>query len=241
MDPNPLFQLIELEDRIQYRTPAGPDESEFVYLPGRLPVLLSAPHGAAHQRQDRLKKEDEFTAALACWVAAQTGAQALYVHRQTSVDHSYHRDTLYKQFLAGLARQKKIHFVLDLHGASRRHPFGIALGTANGTSCTPGQRAVILAAFARHNFSPQGERCNLLDIDQAFPGGGGVRQETITAFSSRVLGVPAIQLEINAQMRIVTRPAHDAKSASSHSEPALILRLLDTLIDLTLSLADLSG
>jgi hypothetical protein len=233
-----LRELVELENQVLYRTPPGPGEKEFIYRPGHLPVLLSAPHGAAHLRQGRLKREDEFTAALACWVAAKTGAQALYVHRQTHADHNYDRNTTYKLFMADLVREKKIQFVIDLHGASGRHPFGIALGTANGTSCTPKQRQQIIAILAYNGYSPLGEQCSRLDIDLAFPGGGGLRQETITAFCCRELGISAVQIEINAHMRILHRSYPESQSAGHHSDPALVFRLLNTLVDLTVNLAN---
>jgi len=55
-----LLHLLEiLEKGISFRQLPAPGKVEFAYQPGSLPVLVTAPHGAAHYRNGRWKDEDE--------------------------------------------------------------------------------------------------------------------------------------------------------------------------------------
>ena len=51
-------------------------EDYFEIIEGKIPVLLSAPHGAKHYRNGSFKEEDEYTASLAIKLGKITGAYA---------------------------------------------------------------------------------------------------------------------------------------------------------------------
>ncbi len=226
-----LEQLVQLESDVRYQAPPDQGEPEFRYEPGSLPVLLSAPHGAAHTRNGRMKEEDGFTAGFARLVARLAGAHVLYVRRQSATDPNYHTDAPYKKYLEEIVRSRSIQFVMDIHGAGSRHGFGIALGTMSGRSC-PRQYPLILETLARHGFTPEGKRLERLDLDQLFTGGGGRRQETVTRYCHDVAGVSAAQFELNPHLRIV-----HLHSSSTYPEPfigdeEMILRAVETFVDL---------
>jgi hypothetical protein len=104
--PDLLARLAELEADIHYKTPPPAGERDFGYAFGRLPILLSAPHGAAHQRNGRLKAEDDFTAGMVRLVAEQTGA-----HPSTyslSSGRQILTAAALQQFLAGIVRRYRI-------------------------------------------------------------------------------------------------------------------------------------
>jgi hypothetical protein len=232
-----LQRLLELESEIVYRSGPLPGEMDFCYQPGKLPLLITAPHGAAHCRAGRLKDEDEFTSGMARLVAEKTGAQTLYVNFQSENDHNYDRETPFKEMIRSLAGEGKVHFVLDLHGASDRHPFGIALGMMGGISC-PAQADTILAVLADYGYSPGASNINHLDVDNHFKGGGGPRQETITQFSVSQLSIPAAQLELNAKLRIVYRGADNQHRAPYSGNPENIYRTIQMLITLVNQLSE---
>ena len=115
----------------------------FTYQPGTIPVLLSAPHGAAHRRNGRLKVEDEYTAAFVRLVAAETGSHIIYTRYQSDTDPNWDRQTPYKEQLRQIIREHQIAFVLDIHGMSNRHKIGLAVGTINGRSCPRHESCIV--------------------------------------------------------------------------------------------------
>lgn len=199
-----IDRLVALETEVHYYEPPPAGEPEFTYTAGRLPVLLSAPHGATHTRNGRVKAEDEFTSSFARLVAERTGAHVLYTHHQSDTDPNYARHAPYKVYLKQLVKAAGIRFVLDIHGAAPRRDFGVALGTMNGRTCSPRQRNLIIQTLGAHGFKQKGtnlHRLDRLDVDQTFP--GGERQHTVTHYVSQNLNVPAAQFEINAYLRTV--------------------------------------
>ena len=233
--PDLLARLAELEADLHYKTPPPAGERDFGYAFGRLPILLSAPHGAAHQRNGRLKAEDDFTAGMVRLVAEQTGAHALYLRSRSSVDANFDGGVPYKQFLAGIVRRYRIRFVLDVHGAAAYRDFGLALGTLNGASC-PHERALILSVLDQYGIREDAPWLRRLDLDDTFSGMGGAGQETITRFVSQRLRVPAAQLEINAHLRVPRRQPDASERDPFQGDPAGIERTLKILAALVRAL-----
>src|SRR5271157_643571 len=233
-----LKRLVELEADIEYQIPAAIGQPEFGYIPGRMPVLLSAPHGAVHQRiAYESKDEDEYTAGLVRLLAELTGAHALYARNRSTSDPNVHQDIPYKQKMREVIEQDGIRFVLDLHGASDpKNKFGIALGTIGGKSC-PRQRPLILSVLAKHGFSPDARGRDNLDVDKAFKGAGGAERETITRYASQVLHVPAAQFELFADLRIVQRRPAASKPLPFNGDQQRILRVIAAFTDLIDALA----
>ena len=230
---NLLKRLVELESDIEYQLPPADGQLEFSYIPGRIAVLLSAPHGAAHRRKSyEYKDEDEYTAGLVRLLAELTGAHALYARNRSGSDPNVHEHTPYKQKMRQIISQSDIRFVLDLHGASDpKYTFGIALGTIDGKSC-PAQRPLILSVLAKHGFSPQAGGRDNLDVDKKFKGAGAAERETITRYASQVLHVPAAQFELCQDVRIVERRASASKSQPFQGDPQRILRVIETFTEM---------
>jgi hypothetical protein len=225
-----VARLVDLEADVSYNALAAPGESEFRHVPGRVPVLISAPHGAAHTRLGQAKDEDEYTAGLARLVAELTGAHVFYARRRSLTDPNWDAGAPYKLRLAEIVRLTRIDFILDLHGAADRRPFGLALGTLSGRSCA-GQLPAIIRALERSGFSRDGQGMARLDVDGAFTANGKTGQETVTRFAWSTLGVPAAQLEINESLRGAglpsgapadTLPGLAAKDALARTVDALV-------------------
>lgn len=218
-----LEGLVRLESEISYRVPPPPGAYEFDYLPGNIPVLLSAPHAARHLRQGELKDEDEYTAAIAKLVAEFTGAHVLYATHQSGTDPNRYPGVPYKQKLMTITQAVPVGFVLDIHGAAHRRPFGLALGTMHGQSC-PQQRQLILDTLADYGFAPHLSGLASVDVDHAFPAAGSEQVETVTRYVWQELHIPAAQLEINAALRIVVRKADASLPKPYQGDPSYIER-----------------
>ncbi len=168
----------------------------FGYVKGSIPVLISAPHGAKHYRTCKKfwKAEDAYTSALAIELGRLTGAHVLYLKNKAPEDPNNDVHTKYKDFLARVARDNGIKFVIDLHGAGADRPFKVDVGTMsnrNGMSSCPTFRSDIISAF--RNFED-----HLFNRRFRARGPG-----TITYFAKHTLGIEAAQIEINARYRMI--------------------------------------
>lgn len=205
--------LAALEADVTYRRPPAAGQQPFRHEPGRRPLLISAPHGAAHRRDDRYKQEDEFTAAFARLVAQRVGAHALYAYALSESDPNWDRESPYKDALRRLVADHGIRFVIDIHGMSDRHHFGIAIGTMCGASCRRRHEALIAATLSSAGFieatAQEVRGYPALRCDRfVFNHGrftGGMSHHTVTRYAIEELGIHAAQFELCATLRAVGR------------------------------------
>ena len=229
-----LARLKELESDVRYQECPKDDEPEFQYVPGEVPILISAPHGAVHTRAGKLKEEDEFTAGIARLVAELTNTHVLYARRISGTDPNWDSDAPYKERLRKIVEDAKIRFVLDLHGASARWKFGIALGTMNGDSC-PDHHEQIIQRLENCGFGANGSGLDRLDVDNEFTGKGMPDQNTVIRFAWEELGTPAAQVELHASLRIVERRSDASQEQPFEGEASKIEKVICALAGLVRS------
>lgn len=221
MDDGWFDDLVALERSIIAYDDQLPAEegNGLAILPGRVPVLVSAPHATRHWRKAAWKREDEYTAAIAHWLHDTAGVHALYpTHRINPDPHDDADLGHYKAALTELVRQHNIRLVLDLHGARGDRDFALALGTIYGQTCAA-YEATIVEAFAAVDFVQDGRGSSLDRLAINPPRyAGGAQMPTVTRYTWQMLGIPAAQLEINAWARIVER-LPDAYEAQHGSAP----------------------
>ncbi|WP_420643286.1 hypothetical protein [Candidatus Leptofilum sp.] len=206
-----LNRLLELETAVAHKTVAPTGKRPFAHQAGNLPVLISAPHATVHQRQHRLKREEGFTGALAQLVAETTGAHALYCRYQSADDPNWDAHSPYKRQLQKIVHAHNIQFVLDLHGMSNRHKIGVALGSMNGRSCPNHEPAIVTAVAKQFTQTDEATAASFLRLHwnhfvlnhSRFT--GGLANHTVTRFASQTLGIPAVQIELCAAVRVVRK------------------------------------
>ena len=238
-----LHRLQELETAVSYTTLAPAGEASFTYQPGDVPILISAPHATVHLRCQRLKGEEEFTGALAQFLAEKTGVHALYSHYRSLGDPNWDRHSPYKQRLQEIVQSNDIRFVLDLHGMSNKYKIGLALGTMNGRSC-PNYEPLILKTVAKQlrlTSQVDAKKFSELHWDHFVLNHsrftGGLANYTITRFASQQLGVPALQIELCATARVVERRPLDKWPKPFRGQPEAIeqtVNLLQALVNTVL-------
>lgn len=231
-----LERLIALESETGYQTDPAPGEDSFLCVPGSLPVLLSAPHGAAHWRAVRFKEEDEYTAGLVRLIGEITGAHVICANRRSSTDPNADMDAPYKAALKEIVRQHNPKIVLDIHGCKPENGFGIALGTMKGASC-PRHRPVILQILHERGFSESRSGLAGLNVDKKYPALGEDSREPVTRFAWEKLGLPAAQFEVNAHLRVVQRLSGASTPEPFTGDPQGILHMIATLTALVKALA----
>ena len=191
--------------------PAGVEEA-FLYLPGRLPVLFSAPHAVRHMRQGKAKPSDTFTGTLAVLLNYLGSCNVLVNRRNYGGDPNFDRVCEYKQSLLNILNERCIEVVLDLHGATEKHGFAIDAGTLRGRSLGDRPELLLSLEDCLQSYGITG-----LSRDY-FP---AAKQHTVTRFVCENTDIPAIQLEISRKYR---RP---------YEKPAEFCRLLAALLEFT--------
>jgi len=183
----------------------------FRYFAGDLPVLLSAPHSVRHIRHKRIKPSDEFTGSIICMLNKLTGCHGLAVAKLYGGDPNFDDKCIYKDFLKNLTATANLRLIIDVHGASREHDFDIDIGTIKGKSLLGRNRIQTLLKEAMEYYG-----INKISENRFSVSG----QNTITAYASQNLGIPAVQLEINKRFRV------------PHQNPQDYCRVVGALSDL---------
>lgn len=240
-----LDRLVALEADVTYREPPADGRQPFRHEPGALPVLISAPHGAAHRRDGRYKREDEYTVAFARLLAERAGAHVLYTYALSESDPNFDRESPYKTALAELIARHDIRFVVDIHGMSDRHKFGIAVGTMCGASCRRRHEALVVETLAAADFTEatakEAREFHALRWDRFVVNHGrftgGLTSHTVTRFAAEELGVHAAQFELCASLRIVRRRGTLEWPGDFRGDPEGIARALATFERLVCALA----
>ena len=214
MESNELpDQILQEIRQIEYNEIKYDEENAAYYgfIQGKIPVLISAPHGAKHfrRRENRWKGEDEYTASLAIELGKLTGAYVIYVKNKTREDPNNDPSSRYKMAVANAVKQYDIKFLLDLHGSHEGRPYKVDVGILSNEvsrgSC-PSFMEIIEEAFS--DFQPKvfNQRFNANDAC------------TMTSFAKNELRIEAAQVEINAKYRIVERKP-DSSRAKAGIEP----------------------
>jgi N-formylglutamate amidohydrolase len=210
--------LIEHERRIAHYDIDPPTlETGIVHVPGTVPLIISAPHSARHQRAGIWKQEEEYTAAFGFALHQQVGASLVYASYQIAPDpHDDGDHNPYKQLLAQMIETTRPKLLIDLHGARGDRDFAYALGTIDGQTFSRYQSA-LLECFRAEGFTDDAP-CSLDRVALNLPRyTGGARLPTITRYVWERHGIPAVQIELNAWVRVVQRfeNATNAKNGTS--------------------------
>jgi hypothetical protein len=233
-----LTPLIDFERSIQYQ---GSSSSGGIAVRiGEVPVLFSAPHACQHKRAGHWKAEDEYTATIAEWLHRLTGAHAIYITRRIDPDpHDDGDENVYKQTLATFVAEHAIELVVDLHGSRASSPFGVALGTMHGITC-PQYETAIIQIFEEAGFLLENAPLERLSINHP-KYTGGLTRPTVTRFAHQILGIAAIQIEINSWLRVLERlpqATHNKIAPSFRGDPELFRRVMAALAQIANSFTE---
>ncbi|MGQ0793258.1 MAG: gamma-glutamylcyclotransferase family protein [Deltaproteobacteria bacterium] len=215
-DPIGFVNRFEAAQRRGYRKFPSDGFHEPIFLRGRIPILIAAPHATAHMRMGELKSEERHTAALAALLHITEGCHALYTNSASEIDPNYSDDSPFKRALAEVAREFGIVAVFDLHGTTQERAEGIYPGVGQGGEFLRGRGFILNALYEAA--SQMGISVGGLHV---FPAS---RQMTVTKFASRGLHTSAMQIEINKRLR---EPARDP--AQFETLVALLRRFVSSL------------
>lgn len=220
---------------VVYDRDAPSTESPIGVLTGTRPILVTAPHSARHWRDGDWKQEDEYTAALAYLLHCLLDVHVVYARYQLTPDpHDDGDHNLFKRALHRLVRIEPVSLALDLHGARGDRDFAVAIGTIGGRTFER-YEAPLIESFVTHGFTLEAATSlDRLAVNLPRYMGGAV-QPTITRYLWEQQGIPAVQIELSAWVRVVARlpSATNAKNSTSpdfRGEPGRILRVASALV-----------
>jgi len=185
-------------------------EDPFLVFPGKLPILVSAPHAVRFYRQKKIKMSDQFTGSIVFLLNKLTGCHAIAATKLYGGDPNIDNPCIYKDKIAEICSRGKVKLILDIHGAAREREFDVDFGTNSGKTLLV---KVSMLKTLEQNFQSFG--LSRISHDYFSP----TAPNTIANYVARELGIPAVQVEINKQYRV---PAQN---------PAGFHRLLGALME----------
>lgn len=233
-----MNKLLEETREIEFEKISYDQESEdyFETQKGDIPILISAPHGARHFRNNKWKEEDEYTSSIAIKLGETTGAHVIYVKNKTTEDSNYIKKSRYKDKVRDIIKNFNIRFLLDIHGVKKSRPFKVCVGTRydkkDKSSC-PSFKDIIETSLMGFQEPPIFNRQNFK----------AKKKETLTSFARNECGIESAQVELNASYRIVERKP-DSSQAMNGKEPFFraeekdILDLFDQLKKMVLRIKE---
>ena len=192
---DPLGFAINFEDtqKYLYRESLTSDSEGSIYIAGDVPLLVTAPHACVHKRMGKLKRQEFYTGALSTMLHSLTGCHALYTNRLMEVDPNYYDNSRFKNKLSEIVSHHGFKCLIDLHGTGPEKEYDIYPGVGVDKEFLLGHGNYLdelVRAAALNEISLGGP--------DVFP---AAKQMTVTKYAARKLGIPAIQLEINRQLR----------------------------------------
>ena len=192
-DPAAFTLNFEKVQRNIYKEKASPGSEDSIYLEGRFPVIVTAPHATAHVRMGKLKRQEFYTGALTALLHNALGCHALYTNALYDIDPNYSDDSPFKERLSEILEGSDIKLLIDLHGTGPGRKADIFPGMGERREFLLGNQNYLDAlanASANHGITIGGE--------DVFP---AAKQLTVSKYAARKLGVPSIQLEIVRELR----------------------------------------
>lgn len=189
-DPLKFAKNFENTHKNYYR---NSNSQSIISIPGNSKILVSAPHATNHVRLSKLKRFEIYTAAISVLLHSYLDVTALYSNSVTDPDPNYYDGSIYKKILKDFSLKSDLNFVLDIHGTSDKRAADVYPGVGKNKEFLIGNEYILDELYK--SAEKYSIICGSLD---KFPAS---RQNTVTKFCAKKLGVPSMQLEINKSFR----------------------------------------
>ena len=204
-----LKRISEFEPLFSDNHYDGRGEEPFFITEGSGGIMISAPHAVNQFRDGKVKVADRFTGSIAMYLHEMTRCHIICASRFNYSDPNCDPPgrNPYQDVLKEYVEEKKIRFLIDLHGAALAREYAMEMGTAPNAGRTndpdPSLHQYKFAAdLIRDHFESKFEP---LDNDKKrvwknvlFDAGD---QNTVTKFITENTDTAGVQLEVNALYR----------------------------------------
>ena len=174
-----------------------------------IPILVSAPHAVTQTREGKDKRTEILTGALALWLHEEAGVHVFCRARSDGHDPNFDafEENAYQRELVRYCLEHRISCVLDLHGAASDRGFGADIGTGGKEHPSLLGHKFLLDLMDASLVQTVGKLGRFDDADVHNGVFAAAGPHTIGRNVSERAQVPALQLEINGQLRNVANPS----------------------------------
>lgn len=162
-------------------------EKSFVVQEGKIPFMISAPHGVSQVRLGNPKVAEPGSLSLALELCKRTGAHLIAKTQNCNDDANFEEICPYKDVLVKYIKSHDIKFLIDIHGLKKIRGMDINIGTYLGENIKPNEKAF---DFLNEKLESEGF---VVSIDQPF----FASPNSVATYVSKNCGIWTIQLEVN--------------------------------------------
>lgn len=182
------FKEIEKEFNNNAKT-----KTNFRYIKGKRPIILSAPHSVRQNREGKIKGKEFCTGSIAILLQRELNCFCIYKQKNCNDDVGYDIfNNKYRYKIMEEVNNKEIQFLLDIHGAKDKYGFDIDVGTNNLRNLNGHDEYI-------NDFLRIGEKYNLnITVDKQFKAD---TYRTISNSVALVNKIPCLQIEISKEYR----------------------------------------
>lgn len=155
---------------------------------GKNQIILTAPHSVSQIREGLSKKGEFRTGLIVKELKRLTDCHIAYKTRNNNDDANYDKECLFKKELISYIKTNNIKLLLDFHISSPEREFEIDIGTGHLRNIQE-RDDILLCLYKQLN-----NLYNDVRMDDTFT---AANPYTVSAFLSRALCIPSIQIEIN--------------------------------------------
>ena len=162
-----------------------------LYLKGKIPILISAPHYVKHLRENHILPAETYTGVLGFFLHQHFGCH-LICNLNENVDPNYDNHSIYREQLKEIVEKEHIQICIDLHQLSPTREQEIEIGTSNQENIFlfPNLGKQIQNLFQNNGFQKT-------FLDQKYVASF---QNTVSKSLATATSIPCIQIEINTSL-----------------------------------------
>ena len=161
----------------------------FECIEGGSNFIISAPHSTPQTRNGLIKTGEYRTGLIALLMNSIFNHHIFYKTKNLNDDANYYENCIYKKNICNyIVKNPSIEMLIDLHISSDKRKHDIEIGTGYGKNIN--QKKYLVNTF----FQEFSNYYKNIFIDQLFT---ATHPFTVSAFTNRTTGIPAIQIEIN--------------------------------------------
>ena len=167
------------------------EKKEIVFECGCNEILLSAPHGYMHKRNNFNKKGEVNTLQLIEEVRKLTNCHIVYINKNINYDPNYNIVNNYKKELEKYINDNNIKYMIDIHGMKDNSKVEFELGT----NCHKNLNGDITLYNGIIDNLRSGDY--KFRVDKKFK----ATKRTVSAYVNKVTKIPTLQIELTKKMR----------------------------------------
>ncbi len=190
--------IVDLEKKYGANSFDGTPGNPIKYVPGKKPILLSAPHAVNQNRNGKIKMGERYTGAIAEVLRDNIDCHLISKIYNNGIDDNFILHTEYKDKIGEIINNNPIDFVLDLHGMLSSTDEGfrgyhIEIGTNDGKNLLNKEYIsdYLIDSLKEKNI-------NDIKINYKFKAS---KPYTVSNYISNYFSTPALQLEISSDYR----------------------------------------